>query len=123
MAFSTAISFEDDGNNQGSSKDQIVENIRLHKEVLQSVKYQTWSMRRKLRLVRQAKSYVARHEGALQERYAQSMNTGAMWARFKLLLAAVSGSRLNSPSLTPRILTTFLLNLQSPPSPRADLLT
>lgn len=67
-----------------------MENIRLHKEVLQSVKYQTWSMRRKLRLVRQAKSYVARHEGALQERYAQSRNTGDLWARFKLLIAAVS---------------------------------
>lgn len=67
-----------------------MENIRLHKDVLQSVKYQTWSMRRKLRLVRQVKAYVARHEGALQERYAKSRNTGALWARFKLLLAAVS---------------------------------
>lgn len=66
-----------------------MENIRLHKEVLQSVKYQTWSMRRKLRLVRQAKSYVARHEGALQERYAKSRNTRDLWARFKLLVAAV----------------------------------
>lgn len=86
----TAISFEDDGNNECSSKEQIVENIRLHKEVLQSVKYQSWSMRRKMRLVRQAKAYVARHEGALQERYAQSRNTRDLWARFKLLMAAVS---------------------------------
>lgn len=86
---STAISFEDDENKQSSSKEQIVENIRLHKEVLQSVKYQTWSMRRKLRLVRQVKSYVARHEGALQERYAKSRNTRDLWARFKLLVAAV----------------------------------
>lgn len=92
--FSTAISFEDD-NNQGSSKEQIVENIRLHKEVLQSVKYQSWSIRRKLRLVRQAKSYVAKHEGALQERFAQSRATGALWARFKLLITAVS--KLNLP--------------------------
>lgn len=43
-----------------------------------------------MRLVRQAKAYVARHEGALQERYAQSRNTRDLWARFKLLMAAVS---------------------------------
>lgn len=40
-------------NNHDSTKEQIFENIRLHKEVLQSVKMQPWSMRRKLRLVRQ----------------------------------------------------------------------
>lgn len=45
----------DGTNNQESTKEQIFENIRLHKEVLQSVKLQPWSMRRKLRLVRQVK--------------------------------------------------------------------
>lgn len=47
-------------------------------------------MRRKLRLVRQAKEYVARHEGALQERFAMSRSTKDLWARFKIWLAAVS---------------------------------
>lgn len=79
-----------DGTNQESTKEQIFENIRLHKEVLQSVKLQPWSMRRKLRLVRQAKEYVARHEGALQERFAMSRSTKDLWARFKIWLAAVS---------------------------------
>lgn len=52
-SFRTAISVGDAVNNQESTKEQIFENIRLHKEVLQSVKLQPWSMRRKLRLVRQ----------------------------------------------------------------------
>lgn len=86
---STAISF-DDGTNQDSTQEQIFENIRLHKEVLQSVKMQPWSMRRKLRLVRQAKAYVARHEGALQERFAMSRSTRDLLARFRIVLATVS---------------------------------
>lgn len=89
VTFRTAISFGD-GTHQESTKEQIFENIRLHKEVLQSVKLQPWSMRRKLRLVRQAKEYVARHEGALQERFAMSRSTKDLWARFKIWLAAVS---------------------------------
>lgn len=38
----------------------------------------------------QAKEYVARHEGALQERFAMSRSTKDLWARFKIMLAAVS---------------------------------
>lgn len=49
----TVVSLGDGATNQESTKEQIFENIRLHKEVLQSVKMQPWSMRRKLRLVRQ----------------------------------------------------------------------
>lgn len=51
--YRTVVSLGDGANNQESTKEQIFENIRLHKEVLQSVKMQPWSMRRKLRLVRQ----------------------------------------------------------------------
>lgn len=51
---------------------------------------QPWSMRRKLRLVRQAKAYVAKHEGALQERFAMSRSTSDFMARLRILLAAVS---------------------------------
>ncbi|XP_031618475.1 uncharacterized protein LOC116337754 isoform X2 [Contarinia nasturtii] len=82
----TVISLGDGANNQDSTKEQIFENIRLHKEVLQSVKMQPWSMRRKLRLVRQAREYIARHEGALQERFAMSRSTKDLWARFKIVL-------------------------------------
>lgn len=45
---STAITMEGDG---PISQEQIFENIRLHKEVLESVKQQPWEMRRKLKLV------------------------------------------------------------------------
>lgn len=46
-------------------------------------------MRRKLRLVRQAKEYIARHEGALQERFAMSRNTKDLFARLKIIIATV----------------------------------
>ncbi|XP_030385868.1 uncharacterized protein LOC115632759 [Scaptodrosophila lebanonensis] len=78
----------EEGTNQESTQEQIFENIRLHKEVIQSVKLQPWPMRKKLKLVRQAKTYVARHEGALQERFAMSRSTRDLWARFKILMAA-----------------------------------
>ncbi|XP_037945139.1 uncharacterized protein LOC119677740 [Teleopsis dalmanni] len=78
----------DEGTNQESTQEQIFENIRIHKEVIQSVKLQPWPMRKKLKLVRQAKTYVARHEGALQERFAMSRSTRDLWARFKILMAA-----------------------------------
>ncbi|XP_061400268.1 transmembrane channel-like protein, partial [Musca vetustissima] len=78
----------DEGTNQESTQEQIFENIRLHKEVIQSVKLQPWPIRKKLKLVRQAKTYVARHEGALQERFAMSRSTRDLWARFKIVMAA-----------------------------------
>lgn len=46
-------------------------------------------MRRKLRLVRQAKEYVARHEGALQERFAMSRNTKDLLTRFRIVITTV----------------------------------
>lgn len=58
LIYRTAISMGDGTQNQDSSKEQIFENIRLHKEVLQSVKLQPWSMRRKLRLVRQVSLWI-----------------------------------------------------------------
>ncbi|KAI5729837.1 hypothetical protein M8J76_007152 [Diaphorina citri] len=70
----------------GGTDEQVVENIRLHKEVLSNVKQQPWSMRRKLKLVQQAKSYIKRHEGELQERLAQSRSTKDFLARFNILL-------------------------------------
>lgn len=57
---STAISLGDSANQPKSTKEQIFENIRLHKEVLQSVKAQPWSMKRKLRLVRQVRIFFSR---------------------------------------------------------------
>lgn len=88
---STAISVE-----EGVTQEQIYENLRLHKEVLCSVKQQPWGMRRKLRLVQQAKAYVKRHEGELQERLAQSKTTRDILASFNIILVKVRVSRFLS---------------------------
>jgi hypothetical protein len=52
---STAIPVED------AVQEQILQNIKLHKEVLSSVKQQPWNMRRKLRLVRQVRFCIMLH--------------------------------------------------------------
>lgn len=73
----------------GVTQEEIFENIKLHKEVLSNVKMQPFSMRKKLRLVQQAKTYVKKHEGALQERLAQSHSTRDFLARWNILLIKV----------------------------------
>ncbi|CAK9797587.1 Transmembrane channel-like protein [Anthophora quadrimaculata] len=77
----TAISIEESG-----SQEQIFEKLKLHKEVLSGVKQQPWPLRRKIKLVRQAKSYVRRHEGVLQERLAQTRSTKDAIARVSLFI-------------------------------------
>lgn len=79
----------EENTNQDSTQEQIFENIRIHKEVLQQVKYQPWTMKRKLKLVHQAKSYIAKHEGELQERFASSKSTRDILARLKILIGTV----------------------------------
>ncbi|XP_050361227.1 transmembrane channel-like protein [Nymphalis io] len=80
----TAISIDDQ---PVVTQEQIFENIHLHKEVLGSVKQQPLGMRRKLKIVHQAKGYIKRHQGQLQERLAQSKSTRDIYARFNILLA------------------------------------
>ncbi|CAG9781758.1 unnamed protein product [Diatraea saccharalis] len=84
----TAITIEDGQSTKDVvTQEQIFENIHLHKEVLGSVKQQPLGMRRKLKIVHQAKTYIKRHEGQLQERLAQSKSTRDIYARFNILLA------------------------------------
>jgi transmembrane channel-like protein len=73
-----------------TTQEQLYENIRLHKEIIQSVKLQPWSLSKKYKIVQKAKQYVTRHEDTLQERFAQSGNTKDLYARFKIVLADVS---------------------------------
>ncbi|XP_065074863.1 transmembrane channel-like protein [Ochlerotatus camptorhynchus] len=80
----TAVTL-DDGKDD-STQDRIFENIRLHKEVLQSVKMEPWSMKRKLKLVKQAKSYVVQHEGVLQEHFT-SRTAKSLLTQFNIFLA------------------------------------
>lgn len=73
-----------------TTQEQLFENIRLHKEIIQSVKDQPWSLSKKYKIVQKAKQYVSKHEDTLQERFAQSGNTKDLYARFKIVLADVS---------------------------------
>jgi len=74
---------------ESSNQEQIFENLKLHKEVLSGIKQQPWPLRRKTKLVRQAKVYIRRHEGALQERLAQSHSTKDVIARVSLFMTKV----------------------------------
>ncbi|XP_050515872.1 transmembrane channel-like protein isoform X2 [Diabrotica virgifera virgifera] len=69
-----------------ATQEEIFENIKLHKEVLSNVRMQPWNMRKKLKLVIQAKAYIKKHEGVLQERLAQSRSTKDWLARWHILL-------------------------------------
>ncbi|KAG5335422.1 TMC3 protein, partial [Acromyrmex charruanus] len=71
---------------ESSNQEQIFENVSVHKEVLSAIKQQPWPLRRKIKLIRQAKAYIRRHEGALQERLAQSRNTKDIIARVSLFM-------------------------------------
>ncbi|KAF7284667.1 hypothetical protein GWI33_021851 [Rhynchophorus ferrugineus] len=81
----TAITVDENQINE-VTQDEIFENIKLHKEVLSNVKMQPWNMRKKLKLVLQAKAYIKKHEGQLQERLAQSHSTKDMLARYNIVL-------------------------------------
>lgn len=76
--------FEDDG-----TQEQIFEKLKIHKEILNAVKYRSWSLRKKVKIVKQAKSYISKHEGALQERLAQSKNTRDALARIAIFTSKV----------------------------------
>ncbi|KYN41875.1 Transmembrane channel-like protein 3 [Trachymyrmex septentrionalis] len=71
---------------ESSNQEQIFENVSVHKEVLSAIKQQPWPLRRKIKLIRQAKAYIRRHEGVLQERLAQSRNTKDIIARVSLFM-------------------------------------
>ncbi|XP_066151559.1 transmembrane channel-like protein [Euwallacea fornicatus] len=81
----TAITVDDNAVNE-VTQEEIFENIKLHKEVLSNVKMQPWSMRKKLKLVVQAKAYIKKHEGQLHERLAQSHSTKDMLATWNIVL-------------------------------------
>lgn len=55
---------------------------------------QPWNMRRKLKLVMQAKNYVKKHEGALQERFTQTHSIKNILARWNIYMIKV-GPYLN----------------------------
>jgi hypothetical protein len=97
-------SYEDSFLETLETEEQLYENIRLHKEIIQSVKTQPLSLPKKYKIVVKAKQYVAHHEGTLQERFAKSGNTKDLLARVKILLANVSlpnFQHVRSPFVSP----------------------
>ncbi|XP_011865676.1 PREDICTED: transmembrane channel-like protein 3 isoform X2 [Vollenhovia emeryi] len=75
----TAISM-----NESGGQEQISENLTQHKEILSGIKQQPWPLQRKIKLVRQTKAYIRRHEDALQEKFVQSRSTRNIVARILL---------------------------------------
>lgn len=61
--------------------------LALHKEVIQNMRYQPWSLGRKLRILRKAKQFVREHEGALQLRLAESRAARDVFARAQLFIS------------------------------------
>lgn len=53
------------------------------------MKEEPWPLSKKMKLVRQAKLYVRKHEGVLQERLAQNRSTKDVIARVSLLITKV----------------------------------
>ncbi|GAB6023369.1 hypothetical protein CHUAL_008165 [Chamberlinius hualienensis] len=76
------------------TEEQMFENIKVHKELIEQVKKQPWKMRKRLKIVRKAKAYVRKHEGELVQRLAQSKNTKDVMARYSLIFFRYWG-RLN----------------------------
>ncbi|KAG1692289.1 Transmembrane channel-like protein 3 [Nymphon striatum] len=68
---------------QELTADEISENLRLHKEVISSVKQQPWKMMKKLGMLRRAKTYVQKHEGEI----AQSKRSRDVFAKYKILIS------------------------------------
>lgn len=61
------------------------EHLAMHKEVIQNMRHQPWDLGRKLRVLRRAKLFVRQHEGALQQRLAQSRTAKDVFARGRQL--------------------------------------
>ena len=61
------------------------EELKLHKEVLDQVRYQPWPLAKKIRVYRQAKDYVSRHESEIEQRLAQDKNFASQMKHFYML--------------------------------------
>ena len=60
--------------------ESILENLKLHKEVIEQVKFQLWPLDKKVRTVRQAKLFVAQHE---KEMESQLKSEKSFWSFVK----------------------------------------
>lgn len=80
------------GYDEQDQQESTLEHVALHKEVVQNMRYQPWDMGRKLRVLRRAKLFVRQHEGALQQRLAESRTVRDFFARGRIITTKVSST-------------------------------
>ncbi|XP_069122476.1 transmembrane channel-like protein 3 [Argopecten irradians] len=66
--------------------EDIYENIKLQKGVIESARYQPWRMAKKLRLISYAKSYVEKHQGQLSRGRGYQEKGARAWRRLRRLV-------------------------------------
>ena len=95
--FSTAIDFE-------NSEDEVKENIRHQKTIIETIKTQPVSMAKKLRMLRAAKAYIKKHEGELaQSKQAKDIfATYSNWFRNVSDHGIISGGAYGPPESSHR---------------------
>ena len=64
--------------------ESVYENLKLHREVVEQVKYQLWPLDKKLRMVRQAKLFVSQHEKEMKNQLKSDKSLGSYVKQFWL---------------------------------------
>ena len=62
--------------------ESVYENLKLHREVVDQVKYQLWPLDKKLRMVRQAKLFVSQHEKEMKNQLRSDKSFGSYVKQF-----------------------------------------
>ena len=62
--------------------ESVYENLKLHREVVDQVKYQLWPLDKKLRMVRQAKLFVSQHEKEMKNQLKSDKSFGSYVKQF-----------------------------------------
>ena len=62
--------------------ESVYENLKLHREVVDQVKYQIWPLDKKLRMVRQAKLFVSQHEKEMKNQLKSDKSFGSYAKQF-----------------------------------------
>ncbi|XP_033758048.1 transmembrane channel-like protein 3 [Pecten maximus] len=76
----------DDFDDSSDDEEDIYENIKLQKGVIESVRFQPWRMAKKFRLISFAKSYVEKHEGQLSRGRGYQEKGARAWRQFRRLV-------------------------------------
>ncbi|CAN7938954.1 unnamed protein product, partial [Ixodes hexagonus] len=62
--------------------EEVKENVRMNKSIIETAKHQPWPMNKKYKMLKRAKAYVKKHEGEL----AQSKQAKDIFAKYTILL-------------------------------------